>query len=261
VRVNLQYLRASPATASKLSMVDPHSASTSDGTVEAGVGEVSNKERATASETFTASKLLVHKYVLNPQDDFASLTARRVRDEAIQNSSTLVLRDQANGFWLIQVRSASSDKTEDAHSGDVDLSNSFDPCGNIQHSLQFCINTHTSLQIHINRTSKMTSVFKPGNIALITGGAGGIGLAVAKLCRSHDMKVAIVDRSSSSIESAFPKNDNIIVFTSDVASIEAWKSIKEQVLEKWGRVDLLHLNAGTTAKGGWEDVEYFHKVG
>jgi hypothetical protein len=25
-------------------------------------------------------------------------------------------------------------------------------------------------------------------------------------------------------------------------------------------VDLLHLNAGTTAKGGWGDVDYFHKV-
>jgi len=106
-------------------------------------------------------------------------------------------------------------------------------------------------------------VFKAGNIALITGAASGIGLAIAKLCRSHGMKLALVDNNTQNLSQAqdlLKDGPETETYAMDVSSIDEWKTLKTKVEKSFGRVDFLMLNAGIGLKSGWEDTEYFHKV-
>jgi hypothetical protein len=109
------------------------------------------------------------------------------------------------------------------------------------------------------------SVFAAGNTALITGGASGIGLAVAQICRKHAMKVALVDNNADFLARAKTtlangKDSEVETYQLDVSKVEQWKELKDKVQKKFGAVDFLMLNAGIGAKGTWGDTDYFHKV-
>jgi len=109
------------------------------------------------------------------------------------------------------------------------------------------------------------SVFAKNNTALITGGASGVGLAVATLCRKHGMKLAIVDNNADYLAKAKESlgdkgSDDVETYQVDVSQIDQWKSLKEKVQQKFKTVDFLMLNAGIGLKGGWEDADYFKKV-
>ena len=106
-------------------------------------------------------------------------------------------------------------------------------------------------------------VFKAGSTALITGAASGIGLAVAKLCHKHGMKLALVDRNTEALDAARSQFDNggpTQTYAMDVSKIDEWSDLRAKVEMDFGQVSLLMLNAGIGLKSGWEDTEYFHKV-
>ncbi|KAF1969255.1 NAD(P)-binding protein [Bimuria novae-zelandiae CBS 107.79] len=101
------------------------------------------------------------------------------------------------------------------------------------------------------------SVFQTGSKALITGGASGVGLAVAQLCLKHGMRVSILDFNKDTLDLAKKSLEEDVEFLqADVSSEQDWKSVKEKV----GDVDFLMLNAGTMPRGTWGDAEYFQKV-
>lgn len=109
------------------------------------------------------------------------------------------------------------------------------------------------------------SVFAKGNTALITGGASGVGLAVAHLCRKHGMKLAIVDNNTTNLElaaKAIPSTTEspTETYNVDVSKIDQWHDLASKVKKTFGSVDFLMLNAGIGAKGGWENTDYFHKI-
>jgi len=102
------------------------------------------------------------------------------------------------------------------------------------------------------------SVFRPSAHALITGGASGVGYAVAQLCLKHSMCVSIVDFSQSSLDHARKHlSGNIRYIQADVSSRSDWASIRQQVGHD---VDFLMLNAGIGGKGTWSDEDYFDKI-
>lgn len=106
-------------------------------------------------------------------------------------------------------------------------------------------------------------VFKAGNTALITGAASGIGLAVAKLCHKHGMRLALVDRNTDALSQAHAYLNNspdTQTYSIDVSKIEAWRDLRAKVEMNFGQVNFLMLNAGIGVKSGWDDVEYFHTV-
>ena len=102
------------------------------------------------------------------------------------------------------------------------------------------------------------SVFRPSAQALITGGASGVGYAVARLCLAHSMRVSIVDFNQSSLD-IVRKNlsGDVKCIQADVSSRSDWASIRQQVGTD---VDFLMLNAGIGGKGTWGDEDYFDKI-
>ncbi|HEX7724401.1 MAG TPA: SDR family oxidoreductase [Candidatus Paceibacterota bacterium] len=85
-------------------------------------------------------------------------------------------------------------------------------------------------------------------VALITGGAAGIGLAIAKRFASEGAKVVVADvneavgvTAATSFGGTFMKLD--------VSSEDAWKGIMAAIETQFGRLDILVNNAGIMGKG------------
>jgi len=104
------------------------------------------------------------------------------------------------------------------------------------------------------------SVFRPSAHALITGGASGVGLAVARLCLSHSMRVTIIDASQTSLAHAKATlaEENTTFIHADVSSRADWATVKQRIGP--ASVDLLMLNAGIGGKGTWGDESYFDEI-
>lgn len=81
----------------------------------------------------------------------------------------------------------------------------------------------------------MTSVFASGNTAVITGGAGGVGLAIAQKCVGHGMKVLIVDRDTELLRAAERDlGETVTGFELDVGQVEGWEKLKMVVTGSFG---------------------------
>ncbi|KAJ0167283.1 putative oxidoreductase YkvO [Colletotrichum tanaceti] len=108
----------------------------------------------------------------------------------------------------------------------------------------------------------MTSVFASGNTAVITGGAGGIGLAIAQKCVGHGMKVLIVDRDTELLRAAERElGETVTGFELDVGQVEGWEELKTVATGSFGsRIDLLVLNAGVGGKSNWQDPDSFRRI-
>jgi 2-keto-3-deoxy-L-fuconate dehydrogenase len=85
-----------------------------------------------------------------------------------------------------------------------------------------------------------------GLVAIVTGGASGIGAATAALLRDRGARVAVLDRS----ETTQPGLLSVICDVTDDDSVVAAVS---RVINEYGRLDILVNNAGIGATGGIED--------
>ncbi|KAI5813483.1 hypothetical protein BZA77DRAFT_320993 [Pyronema omphalodes] len=87
-------------------------------------------------------------------------------------------------------------------------------------------------------------------VALITGAASGIGLALAKDLLSKNWRVALLDITSQgpSVCSDLGFGSNAIYHHCDVSSWEEQAAAFMTVFEKWGRIDVCALNAGIDDK-------------
>jgi len=86
-----------------------------------------------------------------------------------------------------------------------------------------------------------------GQVAIVTGGASGIGAAAVALIAEAGAAVVAADIQP-------PAQDALGRFvTHDVTSEDSWKALLADVLEREGRLDILVNNAGIS--GGWATVE------
>jgi NAD(P)-dependent dehydrogenase (short-subunit alcohol dehydrogenase family) len=84
-----------------------------------------------------------------------------------------------------------------------------------------------------------------GKTALVTGGTTGIGLATAKLFITEGARVIVTGRAPATIKSAQAElGDNAIVIKSDATSLPDIGALAEKVKERFGRLDVLFVNAG-----------------
>lgn len=83
-----------------------------------------------------------------------------------------------------------------------------------------------------------------GRIAVVTGGAGGIGRATAALMVARGAQVAIADLSEERArEAAAGLGDAAFALTVDLAEEDSIAAMVRSVVERCGRLDILHNNA------------------
>ncbi|WP_129716034.1 SDR family oxidoreductase [Pedobacter sp. SYP-B3415] len=84
-------------------------------------------------------------------------------------------------------------------------------------------------------------------VALITGGSKGIGLGIAEALLQAGYKVAITSRSAESAGAAAQQlgdNENVLGLAADVKDLNSQQQAVREILDKWGRIDVLVANAG-----------------
>ena len=94
-----------------------------------------------------------------------------------------------------------------------------------------------------------------GKIALITGGASGIGAATAKLFQSEGATVIVTGSSPASVEAARAALPGVEALVSDAGDLGAVKALVDQVATSHGRIDVLFVNAGVARFSPIEAVE------
>lgn len=82
-----------------------------------------------------------------------------------------------------------------------------------------------------------------GKVAVVTGGGSGIGLASATRLASEGASVAVVDLDGAAAERVAAEIGGLAV-TADVSRPEDWRRIVVGVTDRFGGIDLAHLNAG-----------------
>ena len=82
-----------------------------------------------------------------------------------------------------------------------------------------------------------------GKVAVVTGGGSGIGLASARRLAGAGASVVVVDLDADSAERAADELSGLGL-QADVGRPEAWSGIVDAVTERFGHVDIAHLNAG-----------------
>ncbi|PST84137.1 short-chain dehydrogenase [Pedobacter yulinensis] len=84
-------------------------------------------------------------------------------------------------------------------------------------------------------------------VALITGGSKGIGLGIAAALLRSGYKVAVTSRSHESAEAAARQlevSGEVLGIAADVKDLTSQQRAVQQILDKWGRLDVLVANAG-----------------
>lgn len=82
---------------------------------------------------------------------------------------------------------------------------------------------------------------------LITGGSSGIGLATARLFREEGARVAVTGRDPESLAHAREVlGGEALVMQSDVARLDGIDAALAQVQARFGKLDVLFLNAGVS---------------
>ncbi|WOR15893.1 SDR family NAD(P)-dependent oxidoreductase [Hyphomonas sp. FCG-A18] len=92
-----------------------------------------------------------------------------------------------------------------------------------------------------------------GKVAFITGGAGGLGLAMARAFAAKGAKVMLADRDAEGLSKAAAAlaADGVDVgtVTCDVTDVDALKAAAAATIERFGKVHIVANNAGVAVGG------------
>ena len=98
-----------------------------------------------------------------------------------------------------------------------------------------------------------------GKTAILTGGASGIGEATSRLFVDQGARVVIVDIDDSkgnALEAELNQNGEVAMYRKlDVTQESRWIEVIDEMMVKWGRLDIVVNNAGMSGAKGRATVE------
>lgn len=93
-------------------------------------------------------------------------------------------------------------------------------------------------------------VLGTGKVAVITGGASGIGRALAEAFGARGSSIALADIDAQRLESTAAEltaaGIDVMTAVTDVSAAESLQNLADAVLDQFGRVDVLCNNAGVS---------------
>lgn len=94
-------------------------------------------------------------------------------------------------------------------------------------------------------------------VAVITGGAGGMGRTHSKRFIEEGAKVVVADLDSSDgKEFSEELGESALFIELDVTDEDSWKNLVKQTEENFGPIDILVNNAGIVASKSFRDTSY-----
>ncbi len=110
----------------------------------------------------------------------------------------------------------------------------------------------------------MTLMGISGKVAVITGGAGGIGETVARRLDAEGAHLVLVDIDGAAVDAAAKRvGPDAIGVAADVSTDEGVRSYVEAALDEHGRIDLFFNNAGIEGRSVPivdADIDWFDRV-
>jgi NAD(P)-dependent dehydrogenase (short-subunit alcohol dehydrogenase family) len=90
-----------------------------------------------------------------------------------------------------------------------------------------------------------------GKVALITGGANGIGEEVARRLHDKGAKLVLTDLDEGGLEKVAARlgTDRVLTAVADVRDLAAMQSAVDKGIEKFGGIDIVMANAGIATTG------------
>lgn len=94
----------------------------------------------------------------------------------------------------------------------------------------------------------MSEQFKD-QVAIVTGSASGLGLAIAKKLHAAGARVAMLDLNKEAVQAASEQvGENASPFPADITDEDQVRNCIAQIGERFGRIDILVNSAGVTGR-------------
>ena len=104
-----------------------------------------------------------------------------------------------------------------------------------------------------DQTTVLQDIVISDSVAVVTGGASGIGKGIVGALLRHGAKVVIADIEQSAIDETVAEmgaHGDITGIRTDITDEASVKALADAVYERHGKVNLLYNNAGVTSGGG-----------
>ncbi len=106
---------------------------------------------------------------------------------------------------------------------------------------------------------KLDAMKLKDQVAVVTGGASGIGAASARLFAAEGAKVALVDLDEAGLGQVAAdieaRGGEAMIVAADVSRDDQARAGVEQVMDRWGRIDVLLTAAGVSMGGTVDTIE------
>ena len=93
-----------------------------------------------------------------------------------------------------------------------------------------------------------------GKTAVISGGAQGIGLSIAKALGAQNMNIVLADIDQENLQKAASELQaagvSVLTVVLDVADEAQWQAVGQQTVERFGKVHMVVNNAGVGGDSG-----------
>ena len=104
-----------------------------------------------------------------------------------------------------------------------------------------------------DQTTVLQDIVISDSVAVVTGGASGIGKGIVGALLRHGAKVVIADIELSAIDETVAEmsaHGDVAGLRTDITDEASVKALADAVYERHGKVNLLYNNAGVTSGGG-----------